>query len=138
MTVIKASPWGMRNALSFSVNSMITAVEEKVIMGTEVGSIYKMPNEVRVIIGADQRSLFDVSFPWDLMNRPDGNYVLISDDEKSLVDGLQINAEHVQLGACHKAFKLWGEGMIQRDNISSELNRILLVNSVKKHVRWQH
>ncbi len=83
------------------MNSMITAVEEKIIMGTEVGSIYKMPNEVRVIIGADQRSLFDVSFPWDLMMRPDGNYVLISDDEKSLVDGLQSDPELVQLDLVH-------------------------------------
>ncbi|MGC9146088.1 MAG: hypothetical protein ACP5GS_08300 [Nitrososphaeria archaeon] len=46
------------------VNSMITAVKEKpkIIMGdgTEVRSIYKMPNEVRVIIKAAERSLFDV------------------------------------------------------------------------------
>ncbi len=131
------------------VNSMITAGEEKpkIIMGdgTEVRSIYKMPNEVRVIIGADQRSLFDVrvNVPWDLMYRPDGNYVLVSDDERSLVDGLQSNAELVQLDLVHairqSMFKLWGEGMskAQRDHISSELNRILftLVNSVKKHMK---
>lgn len=90
------------------MNSTITAVEEKITMGdgTEVRSIYKMPNEVRVIIGADQRSLFDVrvNVPWDLMMRPDGNYVLISDDEKSLVDGLQSDPKLVQPGARHKAF----------------------------------
>ncbi|MGC9146087.1 MAG: hypothetical protein ACP5GS_08295 [Nitrososphaeria archaeon] len=74
--------------------------------------------------------------------RPDGNYVLISDDKKNLVDGLQSDPELVQFDLVHairySLFKLRGEGMskVQRDNISSELNRILftLVNSVKKHI----
>ncbi|MCL4344165.1 MAG: transposase [Nitrososphaerota archaeon] len=124
---------------------MITMREEKpkVIMGdaTEVRSIYSTNNNVRVIIGADSRSLVDVrvNVPWDLMRRPDSNYVLVSDNENSLVDALKCG--NVQIDLVHairySMFKLWGEGMSkeQRDEVSKEMSRILftLVNSVKKH-----
>ncbi|MDG6927037.1 MAG: hypothetical protein JRN10_06450 [Nitrososphaerota archaeon] len=113
----------------------------KVIMGdgTEVRSIYSANNNIRVIMEADRRSMVDVriNVPWDLMRRPDSKYVLVSDNGNSLVDGLK--CEDVQIDLVHairySMFKLWGEGMSKRDEVSMELSRILftLVNSVKKH-----
>lgn len=115
--------------------------------GTAVRSVYPTQNQVRVAITQENnhgtRRLYGlvVNAPWETVPRPDNPYILVSDAEPGLVDGLASNQDDVQLDLVHAVkeslVKLWSEGMpkTQRDEVSTEMKRILftLVNSVKKH-----